>query len=81
MNYFTIYTDLVDTISVYNIEKLVDDTNGLTGEQARAILAKAEELERQIAMFRAELKQETQFNRKMELNLIIKDLESQRKSF
>lgn len=47
----------------------------LTGEEARQLLARRELLEKEIAALRAELKKETQFSRKVELNMRIKKLE------
>ena len=47
----------------------------ITGEEARRLLAQQEQREAKIAVLRAELKKETQFNRKVELNMEIKRLE------
>ena len=47
----------------------------LTGEEARQLLAQREQLEKEITAFRAELKEEAQFSRKVELNMRIKKLE------
>ncbi len=47
----------------------------LSGEQARAALAAKALKEKQIADLRAELKKETQFSRKAELSMKIKELQ------
>ena len=47
----------------------------LTGEEARQFRAQCEPVEKEIATLRAELKKETQFSRKVELNMRIKKLE------
>jgi ribosome-binding protein aMBF1 (putative translation factor) len=47
----------------------------ITGAEARELSAKIEEIEGQINSLRAKLKKESQFNRKMELNIEIKRLE------
>ncbi|HEY8361922.1 MAG TPA: DUF4391 domain-containing protein [Tissierellaceae bacterium] len=50
-----------------------DDT--VTGAKARELSAKIEDIEQRIANLRSKLKKESQFNRKMELNIEIKRLE------
>lgn len=51
----------------------------MTGEQARDLTAKIEKIEAELALLRGKLKKETQFNRKMELNIEVKKLEKQKK--
>lgn len=77
-NYFTLYSDIVDAISIYNAKALVGEESELSGEAAREMLAAVEEIDRQIAAYRAGLKKETQFNRKLEINIQIKKLEQQK---
>lgn len=78
-NYFALYSDIIDAVSVYNAKAVVGADAKLSGEEARQLLAQAEELDRQIAALRVKLKKETQFNRKMELNVEIKGLENRKK--
>lgn len=73
-NFYTLYCDIVDTISILNAKK-VSAVEALTGEQARDLTAKIEKIEAELAILRGKLKKETQFNRKMELNIEIKKLE------
>lgn len=47
----------------------------LTVEEVRQLLAQRDQVEKEIAVLRAELKKETQFSRKVELNMRIKALE------
>ncbi len=47
----------------------------LTGAEARELSAKIEDIEQRIINLRSKLKKESQFNRKMELNIEIKRLE------
>ena len=49
----------------------------LTGEEARQLLAQREQVEKEIAALRAELKKETLFSRRVEPNINIKKLESE----
>ncbi len=73
-NFFDFYTDWVDRLSVRKAQEKVQTTDELTGEEARQLLARQEQVEKEIATLRAELKKETQFSRKVELNMRIKKL-------
>lgn len=76
-NFYELYSDMVDGISVFNAQQ-----SGMAevadGEEARALLAQRQATEAKIAALRTELKKETQFNRKVELNIEIKRLEKVR---
>ncbi len=74
-NFYTLYSDIVDAISIYKVSFLIQDHASITGAKARELSAQIEEIEGQITSLRAKLKKETQFNRKMELNIEIKRLE------
>lgn len=74
-NYFTLYSDVVDVISIYNAECITGTTAHLSGEKARLLISEVEMLEQQLSNLRTALKKETQFNRKMELNIKIKQLD------
>jgi transposase len=72
------YCDIVDAISIFNASGLINEGTQLTGKQARALTEQAKQLEQQIASLRAQLKKETQFNRRVELNMEIKKLEAKK---
>ncbi len=74
-NFFTLYSDIVDTISIYRVLDIISDYTAITGEEARILSSRIEEIEGQIISLRAKLKKENQFNRKMDLNIEIKRLE------
>ena len=74
-NFYTLYSDIVDTISIYKLSTVMPTDDNITGAEARELSAKIEEIERRITSLRSKLKKETQFNRKMELNIEIKRLE------
>lgn len=74
-NFFDFYTDWVDRLSVRKAQEKVQTTEEVTGEEARQLLARQEQVEKEIAALRAELKKETQFSWKVELNMRIKKLE------
>lgn len=75
-NFFDMYSDIVDTIAVFNAEKLTNKE--ISGDEARELLRRNAEIDSQIAALRAELKKATEFNRKMEINMKIKKLEKQK---
>ena len=74
-NFFTLYSDIVDVISIYKVSDVIADNDSITGAEARVLSTQIEEIEGQITSLRAKLKKESQFNRKMELNIEIKRLE------
>lgn len=79
-NFFVLYSDMVDAISIWRARQLTqDEETELTGDEARRLFVAVEELDVQIAKLIAELKKETQFNRKMELNVKIRTLKQQEK--
>lgn len=64
----------MDRLSIQNVQEKELPCGAVTGEEARELLAQQEQLEKEIAELRAELKKETQFSRKVELNMKIKSL-------
>lgn len=77
-NFFVLYSDIVDAISIYNASIIFHTNVDLTGEEARQATSKIEAIELEISSLRTKLKKETQFNRRMELNIQIKKLEKDR---
>ena len=65
-NYFTLYADVVDALSVYCVER----EGGVcsSGEEAREMLGKVGEIDAELSRLRAELRREDQFNRQVELH-------------
>lgn len=74
-NSYALYSDIVDTISIYNLSTIIPTDDNITGAEARELSAQIEDIEQEITSLRAKLKKESQFNRKMELNIEIKRLE------
>ena len=68
---------MVDCISVHNAKCIVQ-TDELTGEQARELTNKLEEIENQIVALKSKMKKETQFNKRIEINIEIKKLEQEK---
>ena len=76
-NFFAVYSGIVDAISIHNAKSVVK-TENLTGKQARELTGKLEEIENQITALKARMKKETQFNKRIELNMEIKKLEQKK---
>ena len=74
-NFYALYSDIVDTISIYNLSAIMPTDINITGAEARELSAQIEDIEQEITSLRAKLKKESQFNRRMELNIEIKKLE------
>lgn len=74
-NFYALYSDIVDAISIYNLSTIMPMEGNITGAEARQLSADIEAIEQEIVSLRSKLKKETQFNRKMELNIEIKKLE------
>lgn len=74
-NFYALYSDIVDAISIYNLSAIMPTDDSITGTEARELSAKIEDIEQEIVSLRSKLKKENQFNRKMELNIKIKKLE------
>lgn len=74
-NFYALYSDIVDAISIYNLSTIMPMDDNITGAEARQLSADIEAIEQEIVSLRSKLKKESQFNRKMELNIEIKRLE------
>ena len=74
-NFFALYSDIVDAISIYNLSNMIQIDDNIAGAEARELSARIEDIEQEITSLRAKLRKESQFNRKMELNIEIKRLE------
>lgn len=74
-NFWVLYSDMVDAISVYNVSNIMPDDISITGAEARQLSSEIQCIEQQITALKAKIKSETQFNRKMEFNIEVKRLE------
>lgn len=79
-NYFTLYSDIVDAISIYNVSNMADVDIEISGEEARLFMSKIESLDKQISVLRYKSKKETQFNRNTEINIEINKLKNLKES-
>lgn len=79
-NFYLLYSDIIDAISIYEVSKIMSSSTNIKGEEARIFLNRIKALEQEITTLRLKLKKETQFNRKMELNIKIKMLEKEKEN-
>lgn len=77
-NYYVLYSDLVDQVSIDKVSDIVKDKKVITGVKARELIRQIEIIDEEITSLRARLKKEDQFNRKMEFNIRIKKLEQEK---
>lgn len=74
-NYFDLYSDIVDMVSLEALREFAPSTTIKEGQKARDTLKTVMAVEEEIATYRSAIKKEDQFNRKVELNIKIKDLQ------
>ncbi len=80
-NLFDLYSDLYDALLRIKAESQAPINKKLTPEEYRAINETITRIDEQIAALRAQLKKEDQFNRQMELNNKIKELQKSKEEF
>lgn len=80
-NLFDLYSDLYDALLRIKAESQAPISKKLTPEEYRAINETIASIDEQIAILRAQLKKEDQFNRQMELNNKIKGLQKSKEEF
>lgn len=73
-NFYALYSDIVDAISLYNAATIIPTDVEMSGEEARKLTLEIQGLEKEIASLKSKLNNETQFNKKMELNIEINKL-------
>lgn len=74
-NFYALYSDMVDCISVHNAQGIFL-TDNLNGALARELMNELEDVENRIAALKAKMKKETQFNKRVEINMEVKKLEA-----
>lgn len=77
-NFYDLYCDIVDAISIYNASEILSGFSEMSGEEARKLTVEIKSIEEEIAMLKSKINRETQFNKKIELNIEIKKLEKRK---
>jgi len=79
VNFYQFYADLINRIIAYNAARQLGvEADPADAAELKARMDRIAELDKQIADLRAKMKKETQFNRRVELNVEIKQLEKTR---
>ena len=74
-NVFTFYDDIVTAIIQYNGSKEVGQEVTLSSDEIQKIMDDIKVLERKIAEIRVAIRREDNFNKKMDYNIQIKELQ------
>ena len=74
-NCYVFYSEVVDAISRFNVKDY--SQQNLSGEEARLLLKKEMEKEVKLTKLRAQLKKETQFNKRVEISMQIRKVEKE----
>lgn len=77
-NLYALYDDLLSAIYLFKAEQILAKPTELTPAEARELTLTIQNLDEEITVLKSKLKRETQFNRKMEMNIQIKNMENQR---
>lgn len=78
-NFCQLYEGWFDTISKSHLAALSVDTDDISGDEARETLQRITAIEQEINKLRKQMKAESQFNRKMELNTRLQKLKREMK--
>lgn len=77
-NLYALYCDIMDTISIDKVSDMFPPEYRLSGQQAREFSTELDNLEQKITELKTAFRKETQFNRRMEMNIEIKKLEEEK---
>jgi len=76
-NFYRFYSDFVDQLHLYNASNLIGKTlQNKSPQEAQQAYTEITVIEKELASLRAQLKKESMFNRKVALNVEIKQLET-----
>lgn len=79
-NFCTVYEAWFDAISKSHLAAMSLAAEELTGDEAREKLARLQAIELELSKLRNQMKKESQFNRKLELNSRLQKLKKEQKS-
>lgn len=77
-NFYALYEAWFDAVSRSKLARADVAAESLSGDEARAICERLSDIEKEIARLRSWMKQESQFNRKLELNTRLQMLKQER---
>lgn len=76
-NFLTLYSDIIDAVSLYVLSHKTGLDCVMSGADARMVSSRIDMIQSQICMLKSELQRESQFNRKIDLNIEIQKLKSE----
>lgn len=79
-NFLEFYSDILDTVTLYNSSKEVGHILTISADKAREINNQIYEIDKQLRKKNAELKKEVEFNVKTEINMEIYELKQQKEN-
>lgn len=69
INFYELYSDMVDSVTLYNSSKLVNRILTIPSSKAKEINNQIYEIDKEMRKLKAAIKKETQFNKQAELNM------------
>ena len=78
INFYTFYKDIVDTLIKYNASKLIGEPVNEDADEVKSVYEDLTLIDDEIESIKSKIKKETQFNRRLEMNMQIKELETKK---
>ncbi|KAF5058139.1 hypothetical protein DSECCO2_349570 [anaerobic digester metagenome] len=78
-NFYTFYKDIVDALIKYNASKLIGEPVAEDADDVKSVYDDLTSLDTEIEAIKSRMGKETQFNRRLEMNIKVKELEDQKK--
>lgn len=69
INFYKLYSDMVDSVTLYNSSKIVSRILTIPASKAKEINNQIYEIDKEMRKLKAAIKKETQFNKQAELNM------------
>jgi len=77
-NFYTFYKDIVDALIKYNTSKLIGEPVTEDADEVKSLYDDLTLIDDEIEFIKSKIKKETQFNRRLEMNMQIKELEAKK---
>lgn len=78
-NFYTFYKDIIDSLIKYNASKLIGKPINEDSNEIKFIYDDLTLLDSEIESIKSKIRKETQFNRRLEMNIKVKELEDKKK--
>ena len=69
INFYELYSDMVDSVTLYNSSKQVGRILTISASEAKEINNQIYEIDKEMRKLKAAIKKETQFNKQAEINM------------